>query len=185
MARIASKTKSKAERLKKVLIGVLVVVVVAFAGTFYVSLQILREYATEVNRRLQDADASGSQVQQLQTLKNQLSQSQVLVDKANSLFATQDNYQSQILTDIRNHASAAGVSVASTEFDPESDGTNQRAVTVKLGEPVEYSKFVAFLSGIESNVPKMQVSSVTLGHIPGGSSESVTVGDIKINISVR
>lgn len=176
---------SKAQSLQKFLTALLVLIVIAFAGSFYVSLQALRDYAIEVNHRLQDADASGQQIQELQTLKSQLSQSQTLVDKANSLFATADNYQSQILTDINNRASAAGVSVASTEFDGSGANTSQRVVTVKLNEPVTYSRFIAFLSGIESNVPKMQVSSVTLGHVAGGNSESVTVSDIKITISVR
>lgn len=180
-----AKQTSGAQGLKGVLIVVMILVIIAFAGTFYLGLQTLRSYSTEVNHRLLDADASGEQIKELQLLKNQLAQSQALVDKANSLFATQDSYQSQALTDIQTHANRAGLTIASTQFDANDNGLGTRIVTVKIAEPVSYSKFVTFLEGIESNLPKMQVSSVTLSHIAGGGNDAVAASDIKISISVR
>lgn len=180
-----AKQVSGAKKLKNVLIFILIMVIAGLGGTFYLGLQQLKEYSTKVSHRLLDADASGKQLQELQLLKNQLAQSQELVAKADGLFAPQDNYQPQALSDIRNNADRAGISIASTEFDSGEQAGNTRIVTVKLSEPISYKKFLAFLEGIESNLPKMQVRSVTLSHVPGGGNDSVAVSDIKISVSVR
>lgn len=175
------KKQFKPENLRTILALILAVVLLGGAGLFYVGLGMLRDYAVQVNQKLADADASGKQSEQLQTLKSQLSQSTTLVAKANQLFATPDTYRARALTDIKNYADAAGLSIDSTTFD----ATNVHTVTVTFTAPTSYSKLIAFLNNVESNLPKMQVSSISLQHANNGGSDSVKVGSIKIDVSVR
>lgn len=175
------KKQFKPQNLRTILSFIFTIVLLAGAGAFYFGLGVLKDYSTEVNQRLVDADASGKQIEELQTLKSQLSQSTSLVGKANQLFATPDTYQARALSDIKNYADIAGLSLESTNFDSASPQT----IIVKLGEPVTYGKLITFLTNVESNLPKLQVSSISLGHITGGASDSVKVGEIKIDISVR
>ena len=175
------KKQFKSQNLRTLLLLVLAIVALAGAAIFYIGLGIVKEYSVEVNQRLVDADASGKQIEELQTLKSQLAQSNSLVEKANQLFSTPSDYRARTLTDIKNYADAAGLSLESTKFDDASEQT----VVVKLTPPVSYAKLVTFLSNIESNLPKLQVSSLSLGNAEGGNTDSVEVGEIKIDISVR
>ena len=92
-------------------------------------------------------------------------------------------YQSQALTDIRNYSDQVGISIAATDFENAEDGSN--IVIVKLENPTSYEKLIQFLTLIEGNLPKMQVTSIETKYVPGGDADAVEVGDIKINVWVR
>lgn len=172
------------QTLRGLLITLLILVAVAGGGLFYLGLNYVREYAVEVNHRLKDAEASATQIDGLRALRSQLNESNSLVEKANSLFATPASYQTQALNDVNNYAAAAGLSVASTNFgDPAATG--QYSISVNFREPVSFSKLIHFLDAVESNLPKMQVSSIVLGRGSGVGADTVKVGEIKIDISVR
>lgn len=177
------KKQFKPQDLRTILSVLFIVILIGGAGLFYWGLGIVRSYAIEVDHRLADADASGKQIEELQTLKTQLAQSNSLVDKANQLFVTPDTYQSQILSDVKNYANATGLSIASTSFDNSSE-TGAYTMILNLDQPVSYSKLISFLDNIESNLPKLQVHSISLGHV-GGSADTVRTGEIKIDTSVR
>lgn len=178
------KKQFRPQNLRTILAFLMVVIVVGGGAVFYWGVGLVREYAVSVEQRLADAKASEQQLRGLQTLKSQLAQSDSLVDKANQLFATPETYQQKALGDIKKYADAAGLDIANTSFgDPATDGAYSIAVTLR--EPVAYSKLVKFLATMESNLPKLQVNSISLGRVEGGSGDSVKTGDIKINISVR
>lgn len=172
----------KPKNLRVILVGLLIIIPIAAAAAFYWGLSQVRDYSVKVDHRLADADASGLQIQGLQTLKTQLDQSSTLIDKANQVFVTPDNYQSRALSDVQNYAIASGISIAKAVADTSGGG---HSIIVTLKEPVRFSQLIAFLNNIEGNLPKLQVSSITLGHVDGGSATSVSVSDIKIDVSVR
>lgn len=170
--------------LRGALVIILILVIAWGAGIFYLGLNAIRDYAIEVNHSITDAEASDKQVQSLQVLKGQLAQSESLIAKANQMFSTPDNYQNQSVTDIRNYANAAGLTITKTNFDTYEPGTNP-TVTIGLKSPLSYKKLIQFLDGIEGNIPKMQVTSIGINHINGGGNDSVTVDDIKITIATK
>ncbi len=175
------KRQFQAQDLRTILSLLFFVILAGGGAIFYMGLGIVRDYSEEVNQQLANAEASGQQVEKLQSLKSQLTQSTELVSKAQQLFSTPDKYESQALTDIKNYADAAGVTVASTTFDRNAAHT----VTVRLASPTSYSKLITFLTNIESNLPKLQVSSLSLSRSDNGAPDSVKVNEIKINVSVR
>lgn len=179
-----NKNAFKPQTLRSILYVLFTVIVIGGAGLFYLGLEELKKYAIEVNHTVADATASGNQVQALQNLKGQLSQSQQLIDKANQMFATPANYQAQTIGDIRNYAAKSGVVVSRTDFDGQTEGPT-RTVTVNLRSPVSYSKLIQFLDGIEGNIPKMQVSYISLGHVDKAKGDVVNVDEIKIQVAVR
>jgi hypothetical protein len=168
----------------RVLLSIILTLVIAGGGAvFYFGLTMVQEYSVEVNNRLVDAEASGAQIQQLQSLRQQIAQNESLIAKADRVFATPANYQAQALVDLRAYANQTGLSIRSTDFDDPSTGTY--SVTVRLNSPVSYPELIQFITLIEGNLPKMQVASIDLEQVQGGDATSVDVGDIKINISVR
>ncbi len=184
MATLTKKNGFTPQTLRALLAFLLIVMAAGSGGLFYLALQQTRSYGIEVNHRLSDAEASLQQLSSLQALKSKLSESESLVLKADQLFATQENYQGQALTDVRNYANTAGLAVANTKLEEGEDGTRQIAVSFAESS-VTYSKLINFLNNIEGNVPKMQVTSLPLSRVAGGNSDSVKVGEIKIMIYVR
>ena len=179
-----TKKQFKPQNLRAIIATLLVILLLGGGAAFYWGLGVVREYAVEVSHRLADADASGKQIQELQTLKGQLAQSNTLIEKANQLFATPGSYQSRVLADLKSYADASGLSIANTSFS-DSAATGVYSITISLKQPVSYSGLIAFLNNVESNLPKLQVSSIALGQAGAGGADQVKTGDIKIDISVR
>lgn len=182
---MAQKKTFKPQNLRMLLSLLMIVVVLGGGGLFYMGLNTVRDFADEVNRRGKDADASGKQIEQLQVLKGQLAESESLVSKADQIFGTPAGYQSQILTDLKTYASQVGLGLGSTDFsDPKTTGAY--TVDVKFSQSViNYSQLIQFLSLTESNLPKMQTISIELSHPQNASANTVQVGTIKFNVSVR
>ena len=181
---MAAKKTFNAQSLRALLAFLLVAVILGGGYLFYYGLNQVSDYSVEVNQSLRDADASNKQVSQLQLLKSQLSQSDALISKADSLFSTPGSYQAQANNDLKNYANQAGLSITSIAFDDPAT-TGSYAATVNFKNPVNYSKLIQFLTLVEGNLPKMNVSALSLKHQPSGSSNDVVVEMIKINISVR
>lgn len=177
------KKQFKPQDLRTLLTVLFILVFAGGAAGYYWGIGIVRDYAVKVNHRLADADASGKQIEELQLLKQQLAQSNSLVSKANALFSTPATYQSQVLTDLKSYADAAGLKMANTTFE-DATKTGSHSVIISLQQPVSYSGLVAFLHNIEGNVPKLQVSSIALSPSSDGVN-TVRTGDIKIDVLVR
>jgi len=178
------KKQFKPQNLRAVLTALLILIVLGGGALFYWGIGVVSEYAVEVNHRIVDANASGKQIEQLQSLKAQLNQSNSLVAKANQIFSTPDTYRAQVQTDVKRYADAAGLSITSTEFsDPASTGAY--TMTLTLRSPASYRGLITFLSNIETSLPKLLVSSITLGPPANGGANNVKVGEIKIDVAVR
>jgi hypothetical protein len=159
----------KPQGVRVLLSVILTLVIVAGGAVFYFGLTMVQEYSVEVNNRLIDAEASGAQIQQLQSLRQQIAQNESLIAKADRVFAIPANQ--------------TGLSIRSTDFDDPSTGTY--SVTVRLNSPISYPALIQFITLVEGNLPNMQLASIDLEQVQGGDATTVDVGDIKINISVR
>lgn len=178
----------QATSVKKFLIVVIVLLLSATAGAFYLGLQVIKGHATEVNHTVADSNASSEKVETLRNLKQYLSDSQSLVEKANQLFSTEADYQSVALSDLQRYAAATGVTIANTNFDNnDADGASAggHSVTIGLASPVSYNSLIRFLDAIEGNLPKMQVSGIDISRPSSGNAGQVEVQDITIMISTR
>lgn len=181
------KSSMKATSIRKLLTFLLVLIILGAAAGFYYGLTMVRSFSTEVSHKIADADASGNNIGKLQKLKQALTESESLVSKANKIFATDANYQSQALTDVQKYASNFGLTISSTNFDKTSTAATNtdHTFTVTLQSPTSYQKLLQFLNAVEGNLPKMQVSSISLSRPTTGSATDVTTGDITIVISTR
>lgn len=179
------KKSMKASSLRSFLIALVVILLLLVAGGFYLGFQQVRTFAIEVSHSAVDADASGKQIEELQILKRELEARENLVTKANKLFATADSYQSQALSDVQKYAETYEVTILNTDFESSAQGVIDNTFVITLKSPVSYDKLLRFLDAIEGNLPKMQVTSVSLGHSSSGTAGEVTTEAIKIGISTR
>lgn len=179
------KAGMKASSIRSLLAVLFVVLILGVAGGFYLVLQQIKAYAVDVSHTVVDSEASGNQINELQTLKQELQDREQLVKKANTLFATSGNYQSQALSDVQRYAQRFGVTISNTSFEPLAEGSTKPIFVITLQSPVSYTNLLKFLDAIEGNLPKMQVTSVTLGTTGQASGGNVTTEDIKIEIATR
>ena len=177
----------QATSLRALLAFAMVVTLFAAIGGFYLGLQYIREYAVEVSHTTEDAAASGAQVDQLRVLQRQLAQAKTLVEKADKIFATDANYQSQSVKALQKYASEAGVTISNTDFPQNNDiaSTQDRLITIQLNQPVSYNRLVRFIQLVEGSLPKMQINNLTISRPDSPNGDEVNVERIGIRISVQ
>lgn len=178
--------KFDATSLRGLLAFLMVIVLGASAAGFYFGLQTIREYAVEVSHVTQDAVASGAQVDELQRLRQQLTQTKQLVAKANQIFAKPSDYQARAVTDLQRYANRSGVKIDGINFPGQISAAEQTApIAISLEQPVTYSQLVYFLQLIETSLPKMQVTELVVSRPESPNGDAVRVATIRINMSVR
>lgn len=180
---MARNTSLKPQGVRTLLSVVLAIAIVGGGALFYLGLTTVKEYSAQVNNRLIDADASEAQVRQLQLLRQQINQNETLIAKADRVFSSPSDYQAQSLNDVRSYANQTGVSIRSIDFEDPSSGSY--SMTVRLNSPVNYQSLIRFITLIEGNLPKMQLTSIDIKRGTSSAKDSVTVNEIKIKVSVR
>ena len=169
------------------------VVIAGAAAGFYFGLQTIRTYALDVSHTVSDANASGKNVEQLSELKQALADREPLVAKANSLFATEATYQSQVLKDLQKYASDAGITISNTSFDKQSasdtapiaSAVTSESVVVTVSSPVSYARLMKFLDELEGNLPKLQVTGISLSRPANATGDLVATDKITITVATR
>lgn len=182
----------------RIILSVSMFLIVAVAVTVAtLSYPFLRKSAVEVSHATLDASASQNNVRALEELKEKLEEDREVVSRANSIVAESKSYQyqDQIIGDLNNYASKAGVEITNIDFStstaapsPSSttpaapaptapSGVKSMQATVTLKNPINYLSLLRFLRSIEQNLTKMQVSKVSLAKDASGgvSSETLTI----------
>lgn len=185
--------KLQATTTRNILAATLVIVIIGSATGFYFGLQFIKSYALEVTHAVADSHASGQNIKELSQLKKQLAAGQGLVAKANELFSTPATYQTQALKDISKYAGEAGVTVSSIDSAAPNTTTGAGAATtapnysetITIQSPVSYAKFLQFLAAIEGNLPKMQITGITIGRPAVQSGDQITTDKITVTVSTR
>ena len=196
---------TKAVTTRNFLTSFMVIVIIGAAAGFYFGLEIIKKYSLEVSHTVSDSSASGQNIEQLGALKQELAQREPLVTKANQLFTTEAAYQSQVLKDIQQYASASGIVISNTEFNKapaakevtpavatparaNSAGVNSaeaHSAVVTVQSPVSYSNFLRFLNAIEGNLPKLQITGISINRPTVTSGDTIVTDKITITVATR
>lgn len=182
-------------------VSMFVIATLAGIGFVFVNSQ-LKQYAVEVSHVAADANASRDNLQNLQAIEKQLQEDQDIVQKTNSIVAESQSYQyqDQIITDINNYASRAGIGITDINFSLQSTSTNtpsgatpapqvvpsgvkSSSVAITLKNPINYDNLLRFIRSIEENLTKMQVSRINLSR--DASTGGVTSDILTLQVYVR
>jgi hypothetical protein len=191
------KTGMNAITLRTILSVAVVALVGLSAVGFFFGQNWLRTFAVSVSQTVANSKASGNNIQTLKTLQQNLSARQDIITKANSIVASSQDYQTQTIHDLDKYATYADVAISNYNFAQTAApvtptagtapvataaGTGSKSVTVTITSPISYTKLLKFMAAIESNLPKMQISSVNLGRVDGGDSNSVRTDQLTIEV---
>lgn len=170
--------------------SLLIVLIVLSIGLaivgFYFAQNALVAYSKVVGQTVDDSTSTGKDVQSLKTLQEELTAKQAIVSKAMSLLASTSNYQSQAINDINTYASESGLSVSNYSFGQTPTAAvpglpTTSNITVTLTSPMPYLSLLKFIRLVETNIPKMQISSINLTR---EESDSTMVKTDQISIDV-
>ena len=168
---------------------------------FYFANSKLKDFAVEVSHTAADANASRDNLQNLQRIRDYLKEKQTIVQRTNSIVADSQSYQyqNQIITDLNNYASKAGISITNINFAstqqqaapsqpatpaiPTPVGVKSTSVSVTLKNPVDYLSLLKFIKSTEQNLTKMQVSKINLSKDAG--KNTVTSDVLTIEVYIR
>lgn len=168
------------------ILATMIVLMIALAGVgFYFAQDWLRSYSRTVGQSVADSISTGNDIQNLQKLQGELEERQDTIAKASNLITSTQTYQSQSIQDLKTYAAISGVAISNFSFTTigaTASASSGSGVTVTLSSPVPYTSLLKFLTLVEGNIPKMQVSSMSLGRI-AGSADSVKIDTITIEVS--
>ena len=189
-----------ATQLRLILSGLMfVIMLLTGVGFVFVNSQ-LKNYAIEVSHVVADANASRDNLQNLQKIETQLGDDQDIVQKTNSIVAESQSYQyqDQIITDINNYASRAGIGITDINFStqaatapgaqttpnaPTPSGVKSSPVAITLKNPINYENMLRFIRSIEQNLTKMQVSRINLSK--DAATNGVTSDILTLQVYIR
>lgn len=186
-----------ATSLRIVLVIALFVIAALSIAIFSIVVEGLTATATDTSKSVAKANSSRDTIQNLQQLQVQLEQNKDTVERAKSIVAESKSYQyqDQIITDLNDYATRAGLAITNIDFGattstavPATGGASQTpakttpagvkstSVSITLKNPVNYTNLLRFLYSIEQNLTKMQISRVSLSKATAGiTSDTLTI----------
>lgn len=167
-----AKRQLTAVGLKRIFIVSMIIMIILLVFGFSWLSSMLESRHTEADHAKIDADIARNNIEQLQYLDGYMADNQEIVERAQSIVSESSQYQHQVIYDINAYASRSGVEVLGYNFeDVESQGeavssdvrgTQITNVTVTIANPVAYQDFLRFLTSIEQNLTRMQVTGVSM-----------------------
>jgi len=176
------------------------IAVIAGVAIDFIIKNGLRPFAVDVSHVVIDASASQNNIQNLQKIQKELADQKDAIDRASSIVAESRSYeyQDQIITDLNDYATKAGISITNIDFSAVAATTQPTAsptttpkapttsaptgvktlpISVTIKNPVVYDNLLHFIKSVEQNLTKMQISKISLAKGTGGdiSSEVLTV----------
>ena len=187
------KSHLKATTLRTAMIVAIFIIIGLSTAGFYYAQDQLGKFATEVNNTTPKSTVDSTDTKAIKQLKDDIANHQAAADKANAIVASSQNYQSQVTQDLNKYASSADVSIKDYNFAPVTDATKSLAsisglqsnsATITLKSPAPFTNLMQFIKAVESNLPKMQFTSINLSSTTN-SGNSVSVEPLTIGIYTR
>lgn len=184
------KKSSMSATTLKAILGTSIVLIIGLAGVgFYFAQDWLRSQAVEVSHAIADSNSSDSTIQSLNKLQQELETRQDIITKTNTIMTSSSTYQTQAVEDLTTYATASGITISNYAF-PAATATSATQVvpltqvTVTLSSPVTYTSLLKFMTAIEGNLPKMQITSVNLGRA-ASNPQSVKIDQLTVAVYTR
>jgi hypothetical protein len=196
-----------ATTLRLILSVSLFLIAAAGVAGFTFAKGYLQTVAIDTSHSVVDASASQDNLQTLQKIQKILVADKDVIARTSSIVADSQSYQyqDQIIGDLNNYASKAGISITNLDFSAattaatpspttshptpgsatpiQPTGVKSTSVAVTLNNPVGYDNLLTFIRSVEQNLTKMQISRVSLSK--GTDSNSVSSDVLTIEVYIK
>ena len=180
----------------------LLIILSAMVGLVIFAYSFLSKTSEEVGKMQTEAIAVDAKIQSLLASKSQLYRNSDTVTKAKNIVSESKlyQYQNQIIKDLNTYADRAGIPIKSFSFQNEPTTSTKTAtsskqistspagvkstfVSIQLGDHIDYTKFLHFLSLIEKNVTRMQLSGVSISR--GANNHEISIQSLEVKVYTR
>ena len=180
----------------------LLIILSAMIGLVIFAYSFLSKTSEEVGKMQTEAIAVDAKIQSLLASKSQLDRNSDTVKKAKNIVSESKlyQYQNQIIQDLNTYADRAGIPIKSFSFQNEPTtsaktatsskqtstspaGVKSTFVSIQLGDHIDYTKFLHFLSLIEKNVTRMQLSGVSISR--GANNHEISIQSLEVKVYTR
>ena len=180
----------------------LLIILSAMVGLVIFAYSFLSKTSEEVGKMQTEAIAVDAKIQSLLASKSQLDRNSDTVKKAKNIVSESKlyQYQNQIIKDLNTYADRAGIPIKAFSFQNEPTTSTKTAtsskrtpaspagvkstfVSIQLGDHIDYTKFLHFLSLIEKNVTRMQLSGVSISR--GANNHEISIQSLEVKVYTR
>ena len=180
----------------------LLIILSAMVGLVIFAYSFLSKTSEEVGKMQTEAIAVDAKIQSLLASKSQLDRNSDTVKKAKNIVSESKlyQYQNQIIKDLNTYADRAGIPIKSFSFQNEPTtsaktaksskrtpaspaGVKSTFVSIQLGDHIDYTKFLHFLSLIEKNVTRMQLLGVSISR--GANNHEISIQSLEVKVYTR
>ena len=180
----------------------LLIILSAMVGLVIFAYSFLSKTSEEVGKMQTEAIAVDAKIQSLLASKSQLDRNSDTVKKAKNIVSESKlyQYQNQIIKDLNTYADRAGIPIKAFSFQNEPttsaktaksskrtpaspSGVKSTFVSIQLGDHIDYTKFLHFLSLIEKNVTRMQLLGVSISR--GANNHEISIQSLEVKVYTR
>ena len=180
----------------------LLIILSAMVGLVIFAYSFLSKTSEEVGKMQTEAIAVDAKIQSLLASKSQLDRNSDTVKKAKNIVSESKlyQYQNQIIQDLNTYADRAGIPIKAFSFQNEPTtsaktatsskrtpaspaGVKSTFVSIQLGDHIDYTKFLHFLSLIEKNVTRMQLLGVSISR--GANNHEISIQSLEVKVYTR
>jgi len=180
----------------------LLIILSAMVGLVIFAYSFLSKTSEEVGKMQTEAIAVDAKIQNLLASKSQLDRNSDTVKKAKNIASESKlyQYQNQIIKDLNTYADRAGIPIKAFSFQNEPTtsaktatsskrtpaspaGVKSTFVSIQLGDHIDYTKFLHFLSLIEKNVTRMQLLGVSISR--GANNHEISIQSLEVRVYTR
>lgn len=180
----------------------LLIILSAMVGLVIFAYSFLSKTSEEVGKMQTEAIAVDAKIQSLLASKSQLDRNSDTVKKAKNIVSESKlyQYQNQIIKDLNTYADRAGIPIKAFSFQNEPTtsaktatsskrtpaspaGVKSTFVSIQLGDHIDYTKFLHFLSLIEKNVTRMQLLGVSISR--DANNHEISIQSLEVKVYTR
>lgn len=180
----------------------LLIILSAMVGLVIFAYSFLSKTSEEVGKMQTEAIAVDAKIQSLLASKSQLDRNSDTVKKAKNIVSESKlyQYQNQIIKDLNTYANRTGIPIKAFSFQNEPTtsaktatsskrtpaspaGVKSTFVSIQLGDHIDYTKFLHFLSLIEKNVTRMQLLGVSISR--DANNHEISIQSLEVKVYTR
>ena len=198
-----------AKRLRIILMVGILLVTIGAVGGFMLARNRLQTFATSISQMEADASSVDSNIEALKKLQVTLKGTEDIKAKLNSITVPTSEYPVSVIANVTSIAKRSGIKLTSINYGEATDtkkatpqagtlgataapqpapeaatpsGVTKKTVTAVVESPVDYTAFMNFIKGIETDTMYMHITRITLTKAEG---KTVTVQPLTIEVYTK
>ena len=187
-----------AQKLRLVLIGIIVLVTIASAAGVWLLLNMLDTTRTERAEAYKQMQVLQQEVDNIKSLEKQLAEKQSIIEKAKEVFSTDKlyAYQDKVIEDLNAYAKKNKMSLTSISFGQTNAAKSATSAAPAGAAPVlvpfnvtlagdsSFVNVMSFLYDIEHSLTQLRIVNTTLSPDPENLSK-LTAPSLSLEVYVR